>query len=137
MTVRARPKLLHASGLPTTPTSPAVPTLPPQQPRAAGSWAELGRPLGAGPGRRRRADVRAWGRPGVVRRGAGPAVGAVAGSLVWAVGSALALLPLCPSPGQGLGGPAPARHGAVGAPRAATLSLGAAASAARGHHAYP
>ena len=92
--------MLHASGLPTPPISPAAPTLPPQQPRAAGSWAELGRPVGAGPGRRRRADVRAWGRPGIVRRGAGPAVGAVAGSLVWAVGSALAP-PALPFAGSG------------------------------------
>lgn len=44
---------------------------------------------------------------------------------------------LRPSPFASSRSPRPVRHGAVGAPGEAPLSLGPAASAARGHHAYP
>lgn len=102
------------------------------------SWAELGRRAGAGPARRRRDDVRARGRP--TRRPAHSWAGG--GCCRWlraagAAGSASTPSALRHSPGPGLRGPAPARHGAVGEPCAAPLSLRAAASPARGHHAYP
>lgn len=58
-------------------------------------------------------------------------------SFAWAAGFVSALSALRPSPFASSRSPRPVRHGAVGAPGEAPLSLGPAASAARGHHAYP
>lgn len=61
------------------PPHPLCPAHLPPRPGVVRSWAELGRPVGAGPGWWRRDDVRAWDAQRLVRRGAAPALAAVAG----------------------------------------------------------
>ncbi|CAI9155095.1 unnamed protein product [Rangifer tarandus platyrhynchus] len=124
---------------PRMPNALRSPAARPQVPPSGPSHLRVPPPCGgAGPGRRRRADVRAWGQPGVVRRGEEPAGPAAARSVCVVAEVRVGSLGLLPFPSSRPPRPGRlARRDAVGAPGAAPLRLGEAASAARGHHAYP